>query len=487
MKKDMKKIVKSIVLGAAALAIAGPASAVTTELNLYGASAQYTFWNAQAPSFLTSAAVGCTAASQAQDSSTKHGITIGTGCGAAHADTILFRYSAKASYDGPLAVANVNHSQADLACFNLGFPVGFRKMADETSISGSLVGTTKCVDVQIGASDVAVESFQQSSHGLLLGPRGGAQTDRSFNGIPVTGMTTYQPIVVPFGFFANSAIHVKKCAPSAGGSRGANVGNLCTAATEAADCGPNAIDNTAPGQSYPCVEKVIDDLSREMAVNIFSGQAFFWSDFGDSYTVTGKTPQTDDFIVACLRHAGSGTAAALDWAVMNHGIWGAPLANTQTTGGPTVWFNDGSSDLIKCVNGNNTVDADPNNNNGSLIGAVGYADSDQAVGVDNTSQNVVALTYNGVPGRRNTIRNGNYDFFTNQWLYENPAKTPVGSVQHTLITQLDAFAGNPANLTSDSSLGPKAAYWATSQEMVFNRATDKAYPGYQGATNKQSP
>jgi hypothetical protein len=56
-----------------------------------------------------------------------------------------------------------------------------------------------------------------------------------------------------------------------------------------------------------------------------------------------------------------------------------------------------------------------------------------------------------------------------------------------LITKLNAFAGNPANLTSSSSLGTKAAYWATSQEMVFNRATDKAYPGFQGATNKQSP
>lgn len=455
----MKKIVKSIALGAALLAAAGPAGAADIELNLYGASAQYTFWHSQGPSFLTTTQ-GCTGTTQAETADKKHGVTIGNNC--TGGNRIIFRYSARASYDGPQAVAN--RFQVGIAPDCPGQP-GFRKLADETTISGVTVGATKCVDVLLGASDVAGESFQQSSTGQLKGPLGGGNVAFSFNGVDTTGLTAYQPIVVPFGFFANNAVHVKKCAG------GAHDGNLCTVATQTTDCDTGV-----------CTEQVIDDISREMAVQIFSGQAPFWSNFGDSYTVAGATPGTDDFVVACLRHAGSGTAASLDWAVMNHGFWGAPLVAAESSFPPIVWFNESSTDEIKCVNGNSTA-----NPTGAPIGAVGYADADQGTGVSGTSQNVAALKYNGVPSRRNTIRNGNYDFYSNQWLYENPVKTPNGSAQHALIVALDAFAGNPANLTLSSSLGNKARFWASKGEMEYNKVDDKSYPGFLGASLPQIP
>jgi hypothetical protein len=280
---------------------------------------------------------------------------------------------------------------------------------------------------------------------------GGAQTDRVFSGIPTAGLTTYQPVVVPFGFFANNSIKVFTCDAAPTGL--SSPGNLCTAATAAADCGTGA-----------CTQKTIDNITREMAVQIFSGQAIAWTDFGASYSVTGDPSAT---VVACLRHAGSGTHSTLDNAVMNK-PWGGTTALNQSAAAPIVYFNDGAGDEMKCIN--NTAGL-------ATPGAIGYADADQA-----NSANTVSLKYNGLLARRNMVRNGMYDFFSNQWLYENPAKTPAASAQHTLITQLNTYASNPNNLPAT-----KKPYWSTAAEMVWNKGTDQLYPAYVGATNPQTP
>ncbi len=436
----MKKQIKTTALaGAAVLALSGAASAAVIDLNVYGASAQYLFWNAAAPTFLTSVR-GCTATTQAVTTDGKNGITKGTGCDGTANNTINIRYSAKASYDGIRAVSNV-----DPANTCAGQP-GQRPMIADVGNTATI-----CQDVHLGASDVAGESFTQQSHGNLLGPNGGVPTDRVFTGIPTTGLTSYQPVVVPFGFFANKSVQVSTCAS------GANAGNLCTTATEVADCGAVGL----------CTTGAMSNISREQAVQIFSGNAFAWTDFGASYSVTGDGTNT---VVACFRHAGSGTHSTLDNAVMNS-KWGGPLAINQSTVAPIVYFNDGASDEMKCINGTTATALTP--------GAIGYADGDQ----DLTSfTNVVALKYNGLLPRRNMIRNGAYDFFSNQWLYENPAKTPATSVQHTLITQLNTFASNPANIPAT-----KKAFWASKGEMVWNKTTDQAYPAYVGATLPQTP
>jgi ABC-type phosphate transport system substrate-binding protein len=110
----------------------------------------------------------------------------------------------------------------------------------------------------------------------------------------------------------------------------------------------------------------------------------------------------------------------------------------------------------------------------TLIGAIGYADADQLEGTDNYP-NVHALKYNGVEPRRTKVRNGEYDFYSNQWLYFN--RTPT-QLEEALIS----YASNPANIPST-----KAKFWATADEMVFNKGDDRVYPGFVGASNPQTP
>jgi hypothetical protein len=77
------------------------------------------------------------------------------------------------------------------------------------------------------------------------------------------------------------------------------------------------------------------------------------------------------------------------------------------------------------------------------------------------------------------IRNGAYDFFSNQWMYE---KAGLDSARHNLVVDLDAYAADPANLPAS-----KAGYWAAKAEMVFNKASDSAYPVYVGASIPGTP
>lgn len=445
----MKKSMKTLALSAAILAMGATANAAVIDLNIYGASAEFLFWNAAAPNFLKNVR-GCAVTSQTTSADGKHEITQGTGCDGG-ANTINLRYSAKASYDGIYAVSNKYDptvvAPATQQC--PGLP-GQRKL-----INGAGNNGTSCQEVHLGASDVAGESFTQSSDGQVYGMRNGGAVTRSFNGVPTTGLTPYQPIVVPFGFFANNAIKVEKCVG------GAADGALCTAATAVADCGTGSV----------CTQKTIDNITREMAVQIFSGNILSWKDFGASYSVAGDPT---DSVYACFRHAGSGTHSSLDKAVFA-GV--ATLTSLENSGGsPYAYFNDSSSDEIKCVNGNIGTGT------GSAIGAIGYADADQTIGTAGSSQNVVALKYNGLAGRRSAIRNGAYDFFSNQWLYENPTKTPTTSAQHTLISQLVNFASNPANIPA-----AKANFWAAASEMTYNKANDSAYPAYVGATTPMVP
>lgn len=496
---NVKKILRTLVAATSAVALAAPAMAATVDFNLYGASAQWTFWNALAPSFLQS--LGCTvdgALYPAKDSSGAYGITVGTNCsGVNGGDTVNFRYTSKASYDGILAVAgNGTNPNFEGDCGTTPTDnLYMRKAASLTGQSGKTISQFECLPVHVGASDVAGETFTQASQGTRLGPLGGADTIRSFNKIPTTGLTPYNPIIVPFGFFANNGILVKTC------TSGINKGSLCSVVgSDNASCGPvnPPSDNTAG----TCAEGQLANISREMAVQIFSGTANYWTDFGKAFRVD-PVDGADNVMVACFRHAGSGTAASLDKAVMFGSKWGAGLATGEQTdsnglggsanGGAYIFFNNGSGDEVKCVNGNSLENVGPfgvtDNTylNGRRMGAIGYADADQAVGVANTSQYIHALTYNGVPGRRTTVRNGQYDFFSNQWLYEKQARTGATGTIHNLIVALDAYAANPANLTTSGSLGAKAYYWITKKEMRWNKTSDALYPTFATPALPQTP
>ncbi|MEW6380215.1 MAG: hypothetical protein AB1611_11505 [bacterium] len=399
-----KRCLQVLVIVMAILAMAGRSGAATININIYGASAQYLFWNDAADNFLAS--IGCTNIQQAEDSSKKHGITKGT----KGADTYYIRYSSKASFDGIYSCkGQVPPPEVGGQPSCAGNPRN-REMADEnnTNWATKLVNGLKCVEVTIGASDVGGECFGQYTEGKLKGHYDRANQPyvyRNVGPIDTTGMTIYKPLVVPFGFFANTAI-----------------------------------------------ETEVSNLTRLQAVLIFARKAFVWSDFGPT-----TYPVKD--IVACLRHAGSGTHATLDNVVFRTDTW--PLATTEDDWG--VWFNDGSSDMMRCIEQNGGFSTD-------TAAAVGYADADQLVGTS-SYPHVYALNYMGASAAKENITNCVYDFWAEQHLYEC---NPNDSVTHPIVLQLIAYASNPANLPAS-----KAAYWATQSEMLCEKANCRAYPQFK--------
>ena len=446
------------------------------EINLYGASAQYHFWNDAADNFLVDK-MGCDAnPAQYHDASGKHGVTLGENCTNASGGTrdITIRYSAKASYDGIRAMQGVDPENQ---CPDEG-PY-YRPMANVTDLVDGTDDTTECMDVTLGCSDVGGNAFTQSSAGQKLGHRGGGAVSYTFSGIDTSGLTAYNPLVVPFGFFLNNSVTIKRCLdpdplePDADAHKAmSNAGNICWDPDNdghSTDCigyykcvdgkcngGVNKGGDCSTAKECPdvdlnntdCKPVSLDNISRLMAVTIFSGNAKYWDDFGAYFP---NTP-----ITACLRHAGSGTHATLDHAVM-HESWGKGLITSEkNSGAPIAWFNKGSSDLMKCVDQN--------------AGAIGYADADQLAGTKNYS-NVHSSKYMGVDPRRETIRNGWYEFYSFQNLYEDPDE-PNFNETHDVVVALMDYAKIPDNIPAT-----KADFWATQGEMKWAKASDYDYPG----------
>jgi ABC-type phosphate transport system substrate-binding protein len=439
-----KQITGTLAATAALIAIAGIAQAAPAELNIYGASAQYTYWNAQAQNFATTV-LGCTATAPVNNGG-KHGFVSATNCtntlvptdGTGGPRNIDIRYSGIASAEGVLAIKKDAPLDATLAT---GCAAGSRQMYASAT-------TTVCKPVHVGTSDVAGETLTQSSSGEKFGPLGGGAFSASMTAIDTSSLTPNNTVIVPFGFFVNKAVTASTCSTGL-------VGQYCTTA---AHCKNN------DGTAGTCgAAATISNITREEATLLFSGWINDWSDLGAYFTAQP--------VVTCLRHAGSGTHAALDATVMNNG-WGNGISTAEIPG--KVWFNQGSGDEVKCINGNSTA-----NPTGSLIGAIGYADADQATNVADTSQNVVPVKYNGQFGTRTAIRNGQYDFYTNAWLYTNTAN---GATVNALANRLVAFAQDPANVPAS-----KANYWAATAEMKANRASDFTYPQFSGAAIPMLP
>lgn len=446
-----KNILKGIAIGSAALAItAGAAQADTIEVNLYGASAQFKFWTNAAPYFLKDQ--GCADAdnyavndkdTHDRDtgiavcvSSTDPVQNITTGAGI-NGDTVVLRYTTKASYDGIRAVTADARFDEDGCGSDMRLQGDFGVEADQSDYAalqpwdtvadepnpGSTIPLLTCQDVHIGASDVAARTFAQVSNGYEEGHLGGDWEERDISYPSALldpedlGYQVDRPIVVPFGFFANNGL--------------------------AADDPLTTMDET--------VAVPFDNLSRLMAVSIFSGQVANWNDFDPSLPNLSVT--------ACLRHAGSGTAATLNAAVMRGD---SPLVTDEVPVTdiaymfglvPAIYFNDGSSDEMRCV--------------GQIAGAVGYADVDKCIdGCDGDYGSVKSLTWQGVAGSATAIKHGQYDFWSAQWLYSNES----GDVD-AVIDALAAYASIEENLPSS-----KAPYWAAQNAMMWEKSTDYSYP-----------
>ena len=285
-----------------------------------------------------------------------------------------------------------------------------RLMVDEAACNwttGVCTGT-KCVTVNAGASDVQASSFSQESHGALYGPLGGTYTNRSFKGssaLSSSGLFDYRPVVVPFAFYVNKS--VKK-------SDGVTT---------------------------------VSDLTSPQAKLIFSGQIQNWSD------MLGFAAQP---IQVCLRHAGSGTHATLDITqVRPAGV----ITSEDLTGPYHYYFNDGSSDLMKCINGSGTWTG---------AGAVGYADADQSLA---SYSNTAQTTLNGVAATKANIQNGAYDFWTIENLYTTTSTDPW-------LNALVAFSKDPAKIAD--------AWYSSECCMIYTKSMDTFYPTYRGVSTDPS-
>lgn len=356
----LKNIFKATIIGLGVVAAAATVHAATTEVTLYGASAEYKLWNDLADNFCTDNGWTPVGAAK-EDTSGKHGIiecTKNSG-----ADTLIIRYTSKASYDGIYSATGTTVPAA------LGGQPSCT-VVDEREVAGSYADpdTLVCKQVTLGASDVPGAAFGQESHGDEDGQGPGTETiDRVVDAINIAPDYP-STLVVPFGFFANST--------------------------------------ALPG---------ITNLTQVQAGIIFSGTWTNWADFAgnDGSTANAGDPNTypNKYVIGCYRHAGSGTHATMAADVM------APAKQSLPTNEalPYIQFNDGSSDMQLCVENNGyegTGDYE--------YGAVGYMDCDR------TGSNMHLLTYMGVACNKDNIINGVYPFWNANVLYVN-ANAPAAA------------------------------------------------------------
>ncbi|RJX32662.1 MAG: hypothetical protein C4531_06270 [Desulfurivibrio sp.] len=438
----MKKAIKTGILGLSVLAMASVAQAADYQINIMGASAQSGFWNTNARLFLANAAgLGC--ASTTVYGNKDNGATVGTNCtpaaglgiSLATSDRVIMRYIAKASIWGPMA-AN-GEDIVDDPC-----GPGEFTMLDVDSATCATTGcASKCVNVTYGASDVAGEAFTQSSVGWIMGPLTDGDYDgtdqdsyydigeNSYDGYDASDLGYVRPVVVPFSFFVTDDVPA-------------------------------------------------DNLSRLQAVLAFSGQAANWEDIG--IEANGDT-SVDTKMTLCMRHAGSGTHATLDHAVLHGDAGLVESEDIDGTGGSIKWFNEGSSDLIKCM----TYD-------GSQVWpvatsyALGYADSDKCgtamskaeadasggtLTWSSSCTGVERIKYEGQVGDRASIKNCMYSFWAAQYLYYdadevNPAN-PVNN-NDKIHKALYTYMADPAKVPG--------TFWATQNEMKCEKADDFKFP-----------
>jgi hypothetical protein len=122
-----------------------------------------------------------------------------------------------------------------------------------------------------------------------------------------------------------------------------------------------------------------------------------------------------------LRHAGSGTHATLDYAVMEGNGWGASPSSAENASEldganydntmPTIYFNDSTGTEQSCIDSN--------------AGAIGYYDADKADATTHLvsgKPNTIQLAYQGVYPSANAVAYGIYDFWTIENAYYNPTQ-----------------------------------------------------------------
>lgn len=220
----MKRLMILLFAAALTMTMAMAARADVTDINMYGASAEFNFWSAMAPTWLAaSTGAGCTGTiSSTPGGKVKpsdlsfHGasyyVATGKDCslagGAGH--DVTLRLVAFDSIDGIESVlGNTSPYIADVG----GCTGNTRTMLYSASGTGTwpgdfsnpLTGNT-CFPVTVGASDVEAALLTQSALNVHIDSGSGDLKTISLTSPSTSTLDDYSPIVVPFGLFVNSNV-----------------------------------------------------------------------------------------------------------------------------------------------------------------------------------------------------------------------------------------------------------------------------------------
>jgi hypothetical protein len=474
----MKKLTIALFAVAFGLVVAGAAFA-DTDINVYGASAQFNFWSAQAQAWLESpTGGGCTIGGTKSQSVTptdntpagvlyhgaKYFMAQDTSCAndPNGGGTITLRVTAFDSYDGLGSVSG--QSDPFLPDVSTTGPWGMISWPGATctgnqrtmlnSTSAAVFPTNyACETIILGATDVTPDLLVQTAQGTYIdGPKTTAfpyNFDLTAYPLPLSGvpLNHYQPVVVPFGIFVNKGVTETTCIG------GTNAGAPCSAAGQ---CNSGSCALAVPPQGAPWPNGAIQSLSLDMVSQLFSGRISNWNKLGAQFP---NLP-----VAICLRVPGSGTLATFDYSIMHR--TGAALPEFENTiGPPEIWFNFTSGDMMNCIN--------------NVAGAIGIADADQANKTSGGSNGGTygPVPYNGYPPSRANIRNGLYDFYSIENLWENPANVeksgqtygPSAPGYHPLVVNFVDYANLPSDIPAART------FWASQAEMLQLK-TGTGYP-----------
>ena len=465
----MKKLMIALAVGAFVLSMAGVSSA--TDVNIFGASAQFNFWSAQAPIYLTSTSgtgPHCssgfsqttfvpkdnqTATPMVYYHGAKYYIASASGCNTSVVPdgSLTIRVGAYDSVDGIQALLNVTNVTDVAGCTG-----DERAMLHTTTSTG--INASDCFPVTLAASDVDATSIVESdfntqldgpsgppagTFGYTLPGKGVGGTEINYDlgswsapgenyaagwdptTVNMSTINNYHPFVLPFGIFANVAA--------------------------------NSSDTTKQLQAS------LTNLTTAMVQEIFAGKQTVsdWSEFG---VAPGTCTGSNCPITICLRQPGSGTYAIFDNGVFDTVGIGPSLLVNDKIAGTNAWFNNTSGDMTNCVN--------------SIPGAIGFMDADTGT----TGTNFYLLNLNGfspiaVSGSTSNpnVVDGLYErFFSLEHVFE--LNTNTGN-SHTVIQNMLAY---PNGWSYTQSNNPRQNVWVISTTMKWHKSADNVYPYVAG-------
>jgi hypothetical protein len=494
--KKMLNIATGVVAGVALMAGTAMAAESTYTINMCGASAQAGFWANAGDSVIKGSihAYGCTSSATAEQKETNSGHTFyivkGEGCevdldGAAD-DTIYIRYRSKNSGYG---CDHYDDTTAPDAYWPVPSTCDFTDGDCADATYEEAVCMLGCSDVPCGSFDAHTNGWEDGFAEYYSTITGGTdpettRADYDATAVTVTG-TPVQGVVVPFGFVVNNEVTQTVCnydgvntgavlaydktgwscddtdvAACAGNYK--CIDNECvdgiggTYCEDSADCTMG--DEVTDGVTISCDEEPLKNVSRLMVLHIFSGAVDNWNDFGDSFE--------DMPIVACMRHAGSGTHQTLLDTVFRGDMNIAENSSIDLTSamadiassGPHIFHYTSSSDLTRdCI--------------ARFDGGIGYVDADKAMFTDidkdyANDAGIHQLMYQGTAPSRESVANGEYNYWAAQTCYNNPNN---GTAIQAIIDDIMDEASEDVYLTADA-FGERAYYWATQGEMQVEKA-----------------